>query len=94
MASTAVLETLTCSASPNPPGVELRLVQETPSAVPNASVESVSNSDLILNKNNIIKILSIGLSYIFAGLNDGSLGPLTPYILSTFHVGTGMVALM
>ena len=58
------------------------------------NLASVRNDDLVLNKKNFIKILAVGFSYIFAGLNDGSLGALTPYILRTYRVGTEYVALM
>jgi hypothetical protein len=35
-----------------------------------------------------------GFSFFCAGVNDGTLGPLIPYMLSTFHIGTGEIAIM
>lgn len=47
-----------------------------------------------LTRKNLLKILAAGFSFFFAGTNDGSLGPLTPYILKTYHIGTAYVAIM
>ncbi|KAI1262241.1 MFS general substrate transporter [Xylariaceae sp. FL1019] len=38
------------------------------------------------------KLIVAGYSFFCAGVNDGFLGPLIPYILSTFKIGTGEVA--
>lgn len=57
-------------------------------------VASPPHDDLVLDKTNMIRILTVGFSYIFAGLNDGSLGALTPYILRTYHIGTEHVAII
>lgn len=40
------------------------------------------------------KLLVAGFSLFCAGANDGTLGPLIPYIINTFHIGTGEVAIM
>lgn len=40
------------------------------------------------------KLLVAGFSYLCAGVNDGTLGPLIPHIIDTFHIGTGEVAIM
>ncbi|ORY71693.1 MFS transporter [Pseudomassariella vexata] len=42
----------------------------------------------------VFKVLVAGFSFFCAGLNDGTLGPLIPYIRSTFHTGTGEVAII
>ncbi|KGO43904.1 Major facilitator superfamily domain, general substrate transporter [Penicillium expansum] len=41
-----------------------------------------------------IKILSAGLSFFVAGVNDGSLGSIIPYVLRTYNIGTNMVAVL
>ena len=41
-----------------------------------------------------IRVLSAGFSFFFAGMNDGSLGPLVPYMLRTYNIGTSFVAVM
>ncbi|KAJ5286316.1 hypothetical protein N7524_001622 [Penicillium chrysogenum] len=40
------------------------------------------------------KILSAGLSFFVAGVNDGSLGSLIPYVIRTYDIGTNMVAVL
>ncbi|KAK6839517.1 hypothetical protein PG987_005383 [Apiospora arundinis] len=40
------------------------------------------------------KLLVAGFSLFCAGANDGTLGPLIPYIINTFHIGTGEVAII
>lgn len=40
------------------------------------------------------KVVVAGFSFFCAGANDGTLGPLIPYVLSTFKIGTGEVAVM
>ena len=47
-----------------------------------------------LTRQVIWKLLSAGFSFFCAGMNDGSLGPLIPYILRTYHMGTTSVAIM
>ncbi|KAI0123000.1 major facilitator superfamily domain-containing protein [Xylariales sp. AK1849] len=42
----------------------------------------------------IFKLIIAGYSFFCAGVNDGTLGPLIPYILSTFRIGTGEVAII
>lgn len=81
------------------PGTHINDVELRPtSKAEPTSTLSIENEDAtsekVLNRSTIVKILALGFSYIFAGLNDGSLGALTPYILRTYHVGTEHVALM
>ncbi|KAK8017456.1 hypothetical protein PG993_013782 [Apiospora rasikravindrae] len=40
------------------------------------------------------KLLVAGFSYVCAGVNDGTLGPLIPHMINTFHIGTGEVAII
>ncbi|KAJ5794001.1 Major facilitator superfamily domain general substrate transporter [Penicillium paradoxum] len=40
------------------------------------------------------KVLSAGLSFFVAGVNDGSLGSLIPYVIRTYDIGTNMVAVV
>lgn len=41
-----------------------------------------------------LKIFSVGFSFFCAGINDSTLGPLIPYLLVSFSIGTGMVAVL
>lgn len=45
-------------------------------------------------KNLHLKLFSSGFSFFVAGTNDGSMGALLPYILRSYHIGTGLVALL
>ncbi|KAH8667624.1 major facilitator superfamily domain-containing protein [Tricladium varicosporioides] len=54
----------------------------------NVCVESAPPSLLTL------KLLSSGSSFFVAGINDGSLGALLPYMLSTYHISTSMISLI
>lgn len=40
------------------------------------------------------KILSSGLSFFVAGVNDGSLGSLIPYVIRSYDVNTNMIAIL
>ncbi|KAI1447178.1 MFS general substrate transporter [Annulohypoxylon stygium] len=42
----------------------------------------------------VLKLIVAGYSFFCAGVNDGTLGPLIPYILSTFGIGTGEIAII
>ncbi|KXJ93124.1 major facilitator superfamily domain-containing protein [Microdochium bolleyi] len=42
----------------------------------------------------VSKLLVAGFSFFCAGVNDGILGPLIPYIISSFEIGTGEVAII
>lgn len=41
-----------------------------------------------------LKIFSVGFSFFCAGINDSTLGPVIPYLLKSFSIGTGMVAVL
>ncbi|KAJ5094662.1 Major facilitator superfamily domain general substrate transporter [Penicillium angulare] len=40
------------------------------------------------------KIFSAGVSFFVAGINDGSLGSLIPYVIRSYDIGTNMVSLL
>ncbi|KAE8449387.1 hypothetical protein EG329_008288 [Mollisiaceae sp. DMI_Dod_QoI] len=42
----------------------------------------------------LLKLFSSGVSFLVAGINDGSLGALIPYILAAYHISTSMVSLI
>lgn len=42
----------------------------------------------------VLKLIVAGYSFFCAGVNDGTLGPLIPYIISSFSIGTGEIAIM
>lgn len=42
----------------------------------------------------LFKLASAGLSFLCAGMNDGSLGALIPYILRAYNVNTDLVSVV
>lgn len=42
----------------------------------------------------VLKLVSSGFSFFVAGINDGSLGSVIPYIRSSYHIGTNLVAVV
>ncbi|KAI1076268.1 MFS general substrate transporter [Whalleya microplaca] len=42
----------------------------------------------------VLKLIVAGYSFFCAGVNDGTLGPLIPYIISSFGIGTGEIAII
>jgi hypothetical protein len=41
-----------------------------------------------------LKLACAGFSFFYAGTNDGTLGPLLPYILRRYNISTGLVTVM
>ncbi|KAF2106825.1 major facilitator superfamily domain-containing protein [Lophiotrema nucula] len=72
--------------------IELRTLED-PTQTPIPSVSAIDEA-YGLTRATVLKIVAAGFSFFFAGVNDGSLGALTPYILRTYHVGTEYVALI
>lgn len=42
----------------------------------------------------LLQLVSAGFSFFVAGVNDGSLGSVIPYIRSAYHIGTNLVSVM
>lgn len=59
-----------------------------------AEHEREQNSALANTPQPWLKIFSVGFSFFCAGINDSTLGPLIPYLLVSFSIGTGMVAVL
>lgn len=59
-----------------------------------ASHEQEQNSTAGEPRQPWLKIFSVGFSFFCAGINDSTLGPLIPYLLVSFSIGTGMVAVL
>ncbi|KAF2838125.1 MFS transporter [Patellaria atrata CBS 101060] len=47
-----------------------------------------------IDRNTLFKLLSCGFCFFFAGTNDGAIGPLVPYMLRTYHISTGSIAII
>lgn len=42
----------------------------------------------------LLKLISAGFAFFVAGVNDGSLGSLIPYIREAYHIDTNMVSVV
>lgn len=40
------------------------------------------------------KLFGAGFSFFVAGVNDGSMGALLPYMLKEYHIGTSFIAIL
>lgn len=47
-----------------------------------------------LDRATLLKLIAAGYSFFCAGVNDGSLGPLIPYLLRTYNISTNLVAVV
>jgi fucose permease len=47
-----------------------------------------------IDRGTLLKLISAGYSYFCAGVNDGSLGPLIPYLLQTYNISTNFVSIV
>ena len=45
-----------------------------------------------LDKLTYLKLMSAGFSFFVAGVNDGSIGALLPYVIREFHISTAIVS--
>ncbi|KAK6376328.1 hypothetical protein LTS17_006923 [Exophiala oligosperma] len=42
----------------------------------------------------VLKLVCAGFSFFYAGTNDGTVGPLIPYMLRRYHVSTGLITVI
>lgn len=52
------------------------------------------SNELELSRDTIIKLASTGLSFLFSGMNDGSLGALIPYLIRSYGIDTDLVSVV
>lgn len=68
-------------------------------SIQNASLDNARNvvsaeQPTPLSHKVILKLLSSGFSFFVAGTIDGSLGPLVPYMLRSYNIGTSFISIM
>lgn len=66
----------------------------TPTAQPTPFNEPTSTSTPSSSAPHPLKPLSISYAFFCAGINDGSLGPLIPYLLRTYSIQTSFVSIV
>ncbi|PYI06957.1 MFS transporter [Aspergillus sclerotiicarbonarius CBS 121057] len=57
-------------------------------------VPPVDPIDTTPEKSLYLKLIASGFSFFVAGVNDGSLGSLLPYVLQSYHISTGLVVVV
>ncbi|KAL7952017.1 MFS general substrate transporter [Trichoderma barbatum] len=60
--------------------------------VDTAETEPAQGPDQTLNKSVYLKLISAGFSFFVAGVNDGSIGALIPYVIREFDISTAIVS--
>lgn len=92
--TTTMTETVRADARPasQPPSIELEAVPTSGSnCVGDPPAREVASQE---QPAPVVKLVGSGFSFFCAGVNDGTLGALVPYILSTFAISTGKIAIM
>lgn len=54
--------------------------------------EPAQGPDQRLSKSVYLKLISAGFSFFVAGVNDGSIGALIPYVIRQFDINTAIVS--
>jgi hypothetical protein len=73
-------------------GLQLQTIQNT--SLDDARNVASAEQPTPLSGKVILKLLSSGFSFFVAGTIDGSLGPLIPYMLRSYNVGTSFISIM
>jgi hypothetical protein len=66
------------------------IAEENPST--SFSLSEVPQPEIAPRRN--VKLFSAAFSFFVAGVNDGSMGALLPYMIKKFHIGTSFVAIL
>ncbi|WYZ38898.1 hypothetical protein EsH8_III_000812 [Colletotrichum jinshuiense] len=95
MATTQTVTLEAAPRSPAPQSYELRDLRQTVPGPPSAGQDAPATENMeAAAPAPILKIVVSGYSFFISGVNDGTLGPLIPYILTGFGIGTAEVAIM
>jgi len=73
--------------------VELRAIPQL-EAQPTPRLLEEPEPDTSLDETTILKLISAGLSFYVAGVNDGSLGALMPYLLRSYQISTAIISVV
>jgi Na+/melibiose symporter-like transporter len=89
------LEPIRSSVSQRGHGSDARSLVSNKSNNTPAPIPASSTQDDARSVNSVkLQLLSCCVCFIVAGLNDGSLGTLLPYLLSTYNLSTSFVGIM
>lgn len=63
-------------------------------AEPPVTQQHAAYSQWKLSKGTLLKVISAGFSFFVAGVNDGSIGALLPYIIREYKINTAIVSVV
>jgi fucose permease len=77
-------------------GVELREVGKDASTATATQAEGAASVEAVpsMDRATLVKLISVGYAFFCAGVNDGSLGPIIPYLLISYDIRTNLVAVV
>lgn len=77
-------------------GTERHAPLSIPQTEAKAEAPVTASQELDLSQPNTpgFKILSAGISFFVAGINDGSLGSLIPYVMRSYSINAKMISVM
>jgi hypothetical protein len=93
------MSTTTTTTTLEPATIELNPLKENDKSQP-VLAQATLGSDVVDEHDNstdklpYLKMFSAGYSFFVAGINDGSLGPIIPYLLREYKISTGTVSLV
>lgn len=61
---------------------------------PEAPATDAPGTDEEQDPKSLLKLFSAGFSFFVAGVNDGCLGPLIPYVVRVYGISTAVVSIM
>lgn len=76
---------------------------QTPPAKHNANAETQVDAEMpqhtievipTMSKADLLRVLTAGYFFFCAGVNDGSIGPLIPYLLQAYDINTNIVSIV
>ena len=77
-------------------GIELPEIQEQTSGLHGEAQYATQAVDAVppIDNATLLRLICAGYSFFCAGVNDGSLGPMIPYILRTYNISTNLVSIV
>lgn len=83
------------SLGEQPSAVPLEPISEHQETVQRSHVHDAETpNEVELSRDTIFKLATTGLSFFFAGMNDGSLGSLIPYLIRSYNISTDLVSVV
>jgi fucose permease len=62
--------------------------------ISSTSTDHANHVDAKLPREDLMRLIAAGFAFFCSGINDGSLGPLIPYLLEDYQIGTNFVSIV